>query len=347
MAQIAISTTTEGLRTTDADWGEIRRTTIAAHETPALFETIAEMAGDDEEREEFQTEDGAPVSAYSSPLALWEMKTGRYSEAGSRKRGLWSRIKWGVMTAALEERGIEMRRPAGVYVHPQHDFMSSRIDNEASEDGGATWVPVISFNVAGTMTDQWRNATGEWTAPEYVHIQAQHHMACTGAEKVFVVALFGGITVRFFVIERDEELVEDIVGAICDFWALVEQDKQPRHSGARDVQVLNRICSRINPTGRVIDKRKDKTFLSLIEKKKAKAAQKGALEKEIKEINALLAVEMDGVESALISDTQQYVWIRTPEAVIPETTRSASAYLREKKVSPKASGDPINQLLER
>jgi hypothetical protein len=172
----------------DADWSQVRSTTMAAHETPALFESVAELANiDSDDHQDCETEEGTPVSPYGSPMSLWELKTGRYNDVGNGKRGLWSRIKWGVMTAAAEERGIELKRPDGIYIHPDIPFMSSRIDMDATEDGGSTWIPMISFNVAGTLAETWRNAVGDWTPPEHVQIQAQHHMAVSGTEKLFVV----------------------------------------------------------------------------------------------------------------------------------------------------------------
>ncbi len=138
---VNITITKNGLRMTDADWSDIRKNTIAAHETPALFQSVAEIAETSEDHEDFETDEGIAISAYASPLSLWEMKSGLYNGAGSGKRGLWSRIKWGVIEAACEERSIETRRTEGVYLHPEIDFMSSRIDREATDDGGETWVP--------------------------------------------------------------------------------------------------------------------------------------------------------------------------------------------------------------
>jgi predicted phage-related endonuclease len=332
-------------RVTDADWSEIRGTTVAAHETPALFESVAENAEISDDHDDFETDAGTPVSAYGSPLSLWEMKTGRFKDAGSNKRGLWSRIKFGVITAACEERGLETRKPLGVYLHPEIDFMSSRVDQEVTEDGGATWQPLISFPVAGTVSDMWRNATGDWTPPEYVLLQAYHHMAVTGAEKCFVVGLFGGITIRFFTVERDEEMIEDIVETIRSFWACVEEDRRPAASGARDMKVLQRLCSKIDPETEIIDKRNDREFLALIEQKATLAAQKTAIEKQLKGINAQLAEHMDGVGAAVISDFKQIAWSFTAAAEV-SYTRSASATLRTKKISDKAAGTPIGDLVK-
>ncbi len=340
-----ITTTQNGLRITDADWTDLRQTTIAAHETPALFESIADIAEEGEGHEKFETDEGVAISAYSSPLALWEMKSGLYNSAGNSKRGLWSRIKWGVIEAACEERDIETRRAEGVYLHPDLDFMSSRVDREATDDGGKTWVPVVSYNVAGTMTDTWRNAVGEWVVPEYVEIEAHHHMAVTGAERCFVVALFGGVSIRFFVVDRDEDLVTDIVETIQDFWQRVQDGVRPEDNGVRDAKVMSRLNSKINPDTEVVDMRADTEFLALIEKKDALSKKAGSINKEIDALKAQIAARMDGIGSAVISDTKQYVWITVEDKEQPATIKKGYTYLGSRKISEKSAGAKLLEMI--
>lgn len=344
MANITLSP--DGLRVTDADYNDLRVSSIAAHETPALFASVAEITETSEDHEEFETDDSVSVSAYSSPLALWEMKTGQYTPVGAKQRGLWSRIKWGVIDAACEERAIETRRPAGVYLHPTMDFMSSRIDREASEDGGATWVPLIAFNVAGTMADTWRNALGEWTQPEYVELQAQHHMAVMGADRCFVVALFGGVQVRFFVVERDEELVEEITLAIEDFWAMVESKTAPKAGDDHDAKVISRLNAKILPDAVIKDMRQDVAFLALIEQKDALSKKANALKREIDAIKAQITLKMDGVSCAVISDTKQLIWVTVADKMQPAQMKSGYTYVSSRKISEKAAGPKLQELLD-
>jgi len=331
-------------RVSDADFSDIRATTISAFETPALFESVAEIAETSEDHDDYETEAGVSVSAYTTPLALWEMKTGRYTPT-PRKRGLWSRMKWGVMAAACEDHDLEARDPVGTYIHPTMEFMSSRVDKEVTADGGATWSPMISYNVAVAVSDAWRNAIGEWVAPEYVILEAQHHMAVTGAETVYVVALIGGVSVRMFTVERDEDLIADIEETVAAFWDCVVNERQPSDKGARDVQVLNRLMSKVAPEGSVADMRQNRAFIELIERKKALASEKTSIDKETKAINAQLATMMDGNDSAIISDTTQIAWQRTAESHV-SYTKKASASLRTKKINPKAAGPEITALLQ-
>lgn len=343
MAQITV--TAEGLRTTNADFIELRETTLSAHEAPALFESVADIADHTEDHDEFETESGVSVSAYISPLALWEMKTGQYKPVSDGRRGLWSRIKWGVIEAACEDEGLETRRAEGVYLHPELDYMSARVDKEATADGGKTWVPVLSFNVASTIADTWRNAVGEWCLPEYVQIQAQHIMAVTCAEKCHVVALIGGSTIRFFTAERDDELVDDIVATVMAFWECVEAKRRPADIGVRDAKVMSRLNSKILPETEVMDMRQDTEFLALIEKKDALSKRKNGLEKDIEEIKALLSIRMKGIGSAVISDQKQMTWVTVNDKEQPATIKKGYTYLGVRKISEKSAGPKLLEVL--
>jgi predicted phage-related endonuclease len=256
-------------------------------------------------------------------------------------------MKWGVITTVTMDHGIETRRPDGVALHQELDFMSSRVDMEGSDDGGATWDPIVAYNVAGTLADTWRNAIGEWTPPEHVRVAAQHHMAVRGTHRCYVIALLGGVSTKLFVVDRDEQLVEDIVDTIESFWSCVTEDRRPAPNGARDAQVLNRLCSQINPQTEVIDMRKDGEFITLIERKEALAAQKGKIEKETKEINAKITAKMDGVGSAIISETHQYGWVTVAEKDEPAKTKAGYSFCRKRKISEKNAGSKIDELLGR
>jgi len=327
----------------EASWMEIRQETIAAHEVTALMQADADTVGED--HEEFETEDGAAVSAYASPLALWEMKTERLKAAGAATRkGLWARIKFAVIDNACEERGLETRRPAGVYLHPKRPHMSSRIDLEVSEDGGTTWLPGLAFNVAQKMMDSWRTAVGEWATPEHVFLQCQHHMAVTGAERVYVFALMGGVETRVFVEERDDEMIADIEDAVDSFWDAVKQDRRPPADPARDLATLNRLNSRVMPDSPVADLRGNAEVSALVERQAAKTKQKTALEKEIDQIKAELSEHMEGKSAAILSDTQQLKWIHLEERHVPARTQRASAYLRTSKITDKSTGLTLQDL---
>jgi len=148
------------------------------------------------------------------------------------------------------------------------------------------------------------------------------------------------------VVERDADLIEEVVGAVCDFWARVEDNVRPSDSGQRDAQVISRLNSRIKPETRVVDMRADREFIALIEKKDALNKKANGIKKEIDELKAQISTRMDGVGSAIISDTKQYVWITVADKEQPASIKKGYTYLGPRKISEKAAGPQIHDLIE-
>lgn len=341
-----ITTLENGQRMTQASWDDLLVHTIAANECPSLFESVAKMAERTDDDEEFETEDSVAVSAYSSPLALWEMKTGQYVHKPRSGRSLWSHMKWSVIRAVSEQEGWITKRPDGVFIHPQIDVMSSRLDTLASCDEGKSYIPLIGYNVPARMVDTWRNAIGEWVAPEYVEITAHHHMAVTGAASCIVIALIGGTSTRIFEIERDEELIEEVEGAVQDFWKTVESRTQPQPDLKRDAKVMARLYSKINPKTEVVDMRNDRDFLKLIERKELLSKQMNKIKKELDEAKAEMTQRMNGVGAAIISDTKQISWITVADKEVPAQVKPGYSYLKSRKLTDKCAGMLAEDLIE-
>lgn len=328
------------------DFVEIRKTTIGAHETPALFETVAEISGvDSNDDDEHIDEQGEPINAYGSPLSLWELKTGKYTPKPPKKRSLWSRVKWGVCHDAVEDLGFQSRKPEGVSISNINPHMSSRVEMEVSEHG-EVWYPMIAKNVASNKVNMWRNSIGDAIVPEAVQLEAQHHMAVRGVDTCYVVVFLGGLTTQTHVVERDDELCEELIETIAEFWELIDNNQRPKTNGKRDQEIITRLNATIDPSVDVKDFRDDAEFLKLLaEKDKLKAVEKEA-KNAMKDIDAKLKEKMDSVGAAIISDTHQIKWIRTAEATV-NYVKPAGAYLRTSKINTKAAGSTLEDMIER
>ena len=334
--------------TSTADFATLRRETLQAHEVAALFAQVAEISGvaeSDNETGEATNDEGQSVHAYSSPLSLWELKRGLITPATPKERSLWSRLKWGVCAQACEEMGVEMRKPEGVAISDAHPFLSSRVDMEVSEDFGSTWIPMIAKNIANTQMDMWRNATGEWIVPEAVLLECQHHCLVRGAAKVHVAALFGGTTVRRFVVERDDELLQMMVEGITSFWSCVTTGRRPGSTSKHDTKIIARLNGVIDPTEEIADFRGDSSIEKAIALKQALNAEIKERQAKIEEIDIELRARMDGKGAALISDTHQIRWIRTAAQTV-SYEKPAGAYLKVTKIAARAAGTPLAKLAE-
>lgn len=330
-----------------ADYDQLRKETLQAFEIPALFESVAEIAGVSESDDtlDAETDDGVSINAYGSPLSLWELKKGYITQTAPTSRSLWSRLKWGVCQDVIERMNGEGRRPEGVAISDENPRLSSRVDMEVSTDLGETWEPVIAKNVAGTSMSMWRNSVGDWIVPEAVLLEAHHHMLVRGVAKVHVAALFSGTSVRHFVVERDDELVADIADAAERFWACVDENRRPGANTKADQKIIARLNGIIDPKEQVIDLRGDAEIQRLLAEKERIKSEEKALKSAREEIDSVLNARLDGSASAIISDTQQLRWVRTAAQTV-SYSKPASSYLRATKIDKRAAGTGLESLVE-
>ena len=173
------------------------------------------------------------LNPYQSQLELWMEKTGRAPTAPPGDGGAddLSPMYWGsllepIVAAHYTRRtGNRVRRINAVLQHPDHPWMLANIDREVM---GAPDVQLLECKTAGIQgVWLWRDG-----APEYVQLQVQHQLAVTGNQAADVAVLLGGQELQIFRIERDEELITQLITLEREFWGYVERDQQPPADGS-------------------------------------------------------------------------------------------------------------------
>lgn len=173
------------------------------------------------------------LNPYQSQLELWMEKTGRAPVAPPGDGGAddLSPMYWGsllepIVAAHYTRRtGHRVRRINAVLQHPEHPWMLANIDREVL---GAPDVQLLECKTAGIQGAWlWRDG-----APEYVQLQVQHQLAVTGKQAADVAVLLGGQELQIFRIERDEELIAQLITLEREFWGYVERDQDPPADGS-------------------------------------------------------------------------------------------------------------------
>jgi len=173
------------------------------------------------------------LNPYQSQLELWMEKTGRAPTAPPGDGGAddLSPMYWGsllepIVAAHYTRRtGNRVRRINAVLQHPDHPWMLANIDREVM---GASDVQLLECKTAGIQgVWLWRDGV-----PEYVQLQVQHQLAVTGKAAADVAVLLGGQELQIFRIERDEELITQLITLEREFWGYVERDQQPPANGS-------------------------------------------------------------------------------------------------------------------
>ena len=189
---------------------------------------------------------------YKSPLQLWMEKTNRDAALPApdpnddQSPVFWGTVLEPIVAEQYSRRtGHRVRRVNAVLQHPQHAWMLANIDREVL---GNPEVQILECKTAGIHGAKlWRDGV-----PEYVQLQVMHQLAVTGKQAADVAVLLGGQELQLFRVERNPEMIEQLIVLEQRFWEYVEQDKAPPADGSDSADLaLRRLYPR--DTGATVD----------------------------------------------------------------------------------------------
>lgn len=139
-----------------------------------------------------------------------------------------------------EETGMKVQRRNSIFQHPKHPYMLANIDR---------WLPgqnagLECKNTAEYCKDDW---AGTGAPTEYV-LQCNHYMAVTGAERWYIAVLIGGWDFQWRVIERDDDLIRNLITIEHDFWHNNVLAKVPPAFSHQDTDFLKQLYPESNPS---------------------------------------------------------------------------------------------------
>lgn len=109
-----------------------------------------------------------------------------------------------------EATGKKVRRHNFMEIHPDHDFMLANVDRKIVGENA-----LLECKTTGSYSAKdW--ADGK--VPAHYELQCHHYMAVTGAERVYIAVLIGNQEFKWETIERDEEVIENLIKIESDFW---------------------------------------------------------------------------------------------------------------------------------
>ena len=169
---------------------------------------------------------------YKSPLQLWMEKTGRDSHLpkvdpnDDHSPMYWGTLLEPIVAAHYTRRtGYRVRRLHAVLQHPEHPWMLANIDREVV---GSAEVQILECKTAGIHGSRlWSEGV-----PEYVQLQVMHQLAVTGKQAADVAVLLGGQDLQVFRIERNEEMIAQLIDLERQFWGYVQRDQEPPADGS-------------------------------------------------------------------------------------------------------------------
>lgn len=110
----------------------------------------------------------------------------------------------------MEATGKKVRRANAMFCSDEHPFMLADVDRMIiGENAGLECKTASPY-----MADKWKDGK----IPLSYEIQCHHYMAVCGADVWYIAVLIYGREFKYYKIERDEELIADLIRVEQDFW---------------------------------------------------------------------------------------------------------------------------------
>lgn len=265
----------------DPAWHEARRTFIGASDAPAVL----------------------GISPWATPLDVWadKLNIGQRFE-GNLSTDMGHALEELIRQTLCKNLGRAVTVDGRTVRHPNHPHIAASVDGWVS----GAWPELAECKYVGpTTAHQWRNGV-----PVYVQAQCQVQMAVTGAKRVHVAALIVDYGPQFFtaVIERDDNVIDEIIGRLNQFWAdHIENGQRPDTDGMDPDQVRRRLEQMYQPPEEGNPVRLPHELATLIADIKRTKALKRDLEKQIAAAENELRLFMvdNQATDAFIDDNQK------------------------------------------
>lgn len=153
----------------------------------------------------------AGLSPWKSPVEVWLEKTGQVEPEEPGEAAYWGTVLEDVVAQEFSKRtGFKVRRRNAILKHPQYEWMIANVDRMlvGSSEG---------LECKTTSAFQAKEWEGDEIPAQYI-VQVQHYMAVTGAKAWWLAVLIGGQKFIHKRIERDDELIQQLIEIERDFW---------------------------------------------------------------------------------------------------------------------------------
>lgn len=154
----------------------------------------------------------AGFNKWKSPVVVYMEKVGEVeSESSNAEAAYWGNVMEATVAKEFSERtGMKVRKRNAVLQHPEHEWMLANVDRLiVGKNEGLECKTASEY-----LKDEW---TGDETPMAYL-LQCQHYMAVTGAEAWWIAVLIGGNKFVYKKIERDDELIANLIDLEKEFW---------------------------------------------------------------------------------------------------------------------------------
>ena len=180
------------------------------------------------------------VSRWNTPFIVWAEKTGRIERnTNNAEATYWGSTLEPILRTEFAKRtGFVVKEVNSIFASVQHEFLTANIDGYVELPTGEH--AILEIKTAGIY------AENDWAdgLPVEYFIQVQHYLYVTGLHKAFVAVLIGGNQFKYIEVERDDEVINTIVGLAVQFWNDHMVTDTPPKVDAKDNAILSKLYPR-------------------------------------------------------------------------------------------------------
>lgn len=236
------------------------------------------------------------LSPYSTPWQTWLDKTGQLPDRPPTDAMDWgNRLEPLVLAWFAEQNVCKVSRTPGLCRSNDRPWQLATPDALAEDDDGPACVQA--------KTTRYGDGFEGDSIPIGVVLQTHQEMDVLGVDRAYVPVLIGGNEPRWYVVDRDPAITEQIRPAGAQFWQQVQDRVEPT-AVAADLSVLSSYYKPIDDAQKLVA---DTALIKDIERRPGLCAARDALDEQVKDIDArikqALGARTHAVDNGLIVAT--------------------------------------------
>ncbi|WP_234334277.1 YqaJ viral recombinase family protein [Streptomyces sp. NRRL B-1347] len=149
---------------------------------------------------------------YASPRHVYEEKHGRPTFRETEAAEIGREIEDFIASMFAKRSGLTVATPPGTLQSVERPWMRANVDRYVLDESGRVVAPLECKNRSEYQADEWEDEV-----PDAPAIQCHWYMAVGGWDHAYAAALVGGNKLRWHRIERDEEIIGELVDH-CGQW---------------------------------------------------------------------------------------------------------------------------------
>lgn len=178
------------------------------------------------------------LNPFKTPMQVWESKVHPVQDDEQSEPAYWGNTLEEVVAKEYAKRtGRKVQRVNTQMQHKDFDFVLANIDRAVVNPdiaGRVYWTGdrlttdrILECKTAnGFAVKKWGESGSDYVPDEYL-VQCQWYLGVTGASVCDLAVLIGGQDFRIYTIERDDDLIGDLLVQGAAFWDLVKSSTAP------------------------------------------------------------------------------------------------------------------------